>query len=99
MRNQRIRAFCFALLLAALALTASGAGTWVPPIDPGGGACALDPRTGTYCEMECTVISEYLACFAFDEETCCWEGPNSCGQTALFCEDFCGPCNDSSGGF
>lgn len=88
MRNYRL--IIALVAIAALAVLATAPGFSV-------GLCAVFPNTDTYCRTQCSRIASSMVCFDKNPDRCCWEGPNSCGESTN-CSDFCS-WNCSLGGF
>lgn len=52
------------------------------------------PVAGAYCFRQC---GGALRCSVFEDDRCCWQGPNTCGDS-VSCSHFCGSF-DGPGGF
>jgi hypothetical protein len=79
--------------LAALGLLAAVFLLVAPLSDAGPGRTCLS-QPDTYCGFNCSGLS-YPACFDDDPVRCCWDGPNSCGESTS-CGGFCG-CSEDPG--
>ena len=73
-------------LLAALAVAV----LTLTPGQPLEASCALRQDTGVLCDTVCTNMGGGLTCFDEDEDRCCYESENACGDTTA-CSECQGP--------